>query len=69
MNRRPEVVNDVEETTDVVRVACYVRSPCEPCRCSGSVVFLLDGRVETRICLWCKGSGFRRIKLTAGGKQ
>ena len=63
---RQALADDREEPTDVCRVERRMRSPCAPCRCSGCFTVALDGHAEARLCLWCRGAGFRIIEIVTG---
>ena len=63
---REALTDDVEEPTEVSRVERRVTLPCAPCRCSGCVTIALGGRAESRLCLWCRGSGFRTVTMITG---
>jgi hypothetical protein len=60
------VADDVEETTEVSRLERRMTLPCSPCRSSGCVTIKLVGRVESRLCLWCGGAGFRTVTVLTG---
>jgi hypothetical protein len=63
----PEALaDDVEEPTKVNRVARCVTLPCTPCRRSGCVTVVLGERREPRLCLWCRGVGFRTVMVMTG---
>jgi hypothetical protein len=66
MDGREALADDVEEPTEVSRVERKVTLPCAPCRCSGCVTVALDGRREPRLCLWCRGAGFRMVQMITG---
>jgi hypothetical protein len=66
MDGRRALEDDVEEPTAVSRVERKVVLPCAPCRCSGCVTVALGGRPEPRLCLWCRGVGFRTAVVITG---
>lgn len=57
------LVDDVEEATDVFRAERRALLPCAPCGCSGFVTVALGPLPERRLCVWCRGSGFRTVRL------
>jgi hypothetical protein len=66
LDGREGLADDVEETTEVSRVERAMKLPCSPCRSSGCVTISLAGRVESRLCLWCAGAGFRTVRVMTG---
>jgi hypothetical protein len=66
MDGQVALVDEVEEPTDVCRVERRALLPCAPCRCSGCGTVSLGVRPEPRLCLWCRGSGFRMVRMITG---
>jgi hypothetical protein len=60
------VIDDVGDEPTAVQDRTerrLVNIPCVPCRCSGEVTVLREGKTDERVCPLCRGLGFHRTAV------